>query len=618
MYPRNNATPPPVDLGEIRAIADNALQTSGASARVKTSTGWAAAGGTLDCDATSGCWTYQPTQAETAGEWLIVAAYKTDCAGRSRTLVFTKAAEAGEVVTDTASRTASKATGFAVAGDAMTLTSAYDAAKTAAQPGDEMALTGVERAAIRDGLATQDDVESITVSSRLVLSLPKLMERPDFGEAAIGYRMWLYTFDSQGQPADADSTPTVTAANQSGTDRSGNLGSVTKPAATTGKYYVDYSVADSHAIEQITIEAVSTVDAVQIRMPRSTMIVDTTAVDFTAADRAKLDALHDVRLTATRAEKLDNLDATITSRMAADGTVDANLIQIAGGNIISTGTQIAQAFSRFYNVTEGSGGTVVHVKYVDDLSEDSDGRRLTAKALEQAPAGEAGESVWSAGQRDQVLGYDATAEKQQEILTAIANINTGSGTGAYAVTVTVKDDDENPLQNATVRLRDGESGQSYVATTDVSGQASFSLDAATYTVTVTKALYSHTPETHAVTADSGTHSPTFTMSAVSIPSPSEDGWCTGYGYTHDVDGARAAAQTVYCQMVLAADGTTDISDARQRDEVSDDDGLVVFERLRIGATYYFRYQDSRNKPTRVTIDADDVSGGLFALPNFVG
>jgi hypothetical protein len=71
-------------------------------------------------------------------------------------------------------------------------------------------------------------------------------------------------------------------------------------------------------------------------------------------------------------------------------------------------------------------------------------------------------------------------------------------------------------------------------------------------------------------------------------------------------------------MVLAADGTTDISDARQRDEVSDTDGLVVFERLRIGATYQFRYQDSRNKPTRVTIDADEVSGGLFALPNFVG
>ena len=41
-----------------------------------------------------------------------------------------------QVTTDEASRNASKATGFAVAGDAMTLTAAYDAAKTAAQTSD--------------------------------------------------------------------------------------------------------------------------------------------------------------------------------------------------------------------------------------------------------------------------------------------------------------------------------------------------------------------------------------------------------------------------------------------------------------------------------------------------
>ena len=94
----------------------------------------------------------------------------------------------------------------------------------------------------------------------------------------------------------------------------------------------------------------------------------------------------------------------------------------------------------------------------------------------------------------------------------IAAINTGSGSGAYTITVTVTDGTD-PLQNATVRLVEGVN--QFTAVTDASGEAAFSLDAATYTVTVTKDGYQFTPTTRTVTgAESGTLTNDLEMTAV--------------------------------------------------------------------------------------------------------
>jgi len=73
MFPRNAATPPEIDLGQILQLSDGAIQTTGASVRVKIGTGaWGAGAGTLSCDATSGIWTYAPTQAETNAAYLLL------------------------------------------------------------------------------------------------------------------------------------------------------------------------------------------------------------------------------------------------------------------------------------------------------------------------------------------------------------------------------------------------------------------------------------------------------------------------------------------------------------------------------------------------------------------
>jgi hypothetical protein len=96
MYPRNAASPPTIDLGQILQLSDGTVQTSGASVRVKIGTGaWGAGAGSLDCDATSGIWTYAPTQAETDDAFFVVAAYKSGCSALSKTVITSASATAG-------------------------------------------------------------------------------------------------------------------------------------------------------------------------------------------------------------------------------------------------------------------------------------------------------------------------------------------------------------------------------------------------------------------------------------------------------------------------------------------------------------------------------------------
>jgi len=95
-YPRNAASPPVIAVGAIYLLADGTIQTTGASARVKTGSGaWGAAAGTLACDSTSGVWTYTPTQAETDAESFLVAVYKSASTSAQVTVATSASATAG-------------------------------------------------------------------------------------------------------------------------------------------------------------------------------------------------------------------------------------------------------------------------------------------------------------------------------------------------------------------------------------------------------------------------------------------------------------------------------------------------------------------------------------------
>lgn len=98
MYPKNAASPPPFNVGQVVQISDGVVQTAGASARVKIGTGaWGAAANTPTCDVTSGFWEYTPSQAETNATSFQVAVYKSGCLGCGQTIVTTDTATAGRV-----------------------------------------------------------------------------------------------------------------------------------------------------------------------------------------------------------------------------------------------------------------------------------------------------------------------------------------------------------------------------------------------------------------------------------------------------------------------------------------------------------------------------------------
>lgn len=199
MYPRNAASPERIDVGAVVQISDGAVQTSGVSISVRGQGGASGAGsGTTAYD--NGIVQYTPTQGETDFTSFIVVAYKTGCIPASKTVITsassvpgrtmpadgsitaaviaTDAIDADSLKADAVTEiqnglatptnitagtittvtnltnaptngdlTATMKTSVTTAATAATpnLNAAYDAAKTAAQAGDAMALTSSER-----------------------------------------------------------------------------------------------------------------------------------------------------------------------------------------------------------------------------------------------------------------------------------------------------------------------------------------------------------------------------------------------------------------------------------------------------------------------------------------
>jgi len=174
--------------------------------------------------------------------------------------------------------------------------------------------TGFLAATFPTGMTpTQAEVLAIQNNTRVRVIVPPAIERPDAGSTT--YRLWLHLYDEIGNMEAPDALPTITAQNNTGTDRSSGLSAVT--TVSTGVYYVDYTVASTHAIEGLLFQWSIVEGGVTRLHGAQALVVDTTAVDFTADDRTKLTTLATDYSTA-RAALIDNLDAAITTRAAAE------------------------------------------------------------------------------------------------------------------------------------------------------------------------------------------------------------------------------------------------------------------------------------------------------------
>ncbi|MGV2337668.1 MAG UNVERIFIED_CONTAM: hypothetical protein LVR18_27490 [Planctomycetaceae bacterium] len=76
-YPRNATSPPVIAVGAIYLLADGTIQTTGASARVKTgSSAWATAAGTVACDGAKRRLDLRTNASRADAESFLVAVYK--------------------------------------------------------------------------------------------------------------------------------------------------------------------------------------------------------------------------------------------------------------------------------------------------------------------------------------------------------------------------------------------------------------------------------------------------------------------------------------------------------------------------------------------------------------
>ena len=136
----------------------------------------------------------------------------------------------------------------------------------------------------------------------------------------------------------------------------------------------------------------------------------------------------------------------------------------------------------------------------------------------------------------------ATALEDLRDAIAIEGI-TPTGSGAYSITIKVTDGID-PLEGANVRVSEG--GLHYYATTDASGNAVFSLDAATYSVGVFKSGYQLTPATRTVTGnESGTLVNDLVMTARAVPAaPSSPTLTTVFIDAFDIEGNAVEGETI--------------------------------------------------------------------------
>jgi len=97
MYPRNNATPPRLAIGQVVQISDGAVQSSGVTITVRVEGGSEATGGGTTAYGADGTVYYTPTQAETNYTAFVVIANKASCFSASITVVTTATAVSGTV-----------------------------------------------------------------------------------------------------------------------------------------------------------------------------------------------------------------------------------------------------------------------------------------------------------------------------------------------------------------------------------------------------------------------------------------------------------------------------------------------------------------------------------------
>lgn len=190
-------------------------------------------------------------------------------------------------------------------------------------------------------LAASAEVTAIQNNTGVARIVPPVLERPDAG--GMTYTVRLYLYDSVGNMETPDSAPTLHVENQVGTGRDDHLDSTTMVLESTGVYKAVYTLQATDALEQLNWKFAVSEGSVTRQWGNSSLVVDTTAVDFTAEDRAALAALgsslaglNDLDAVAVQAAALAALQGYGAARPGdAMGLLSATLSAIRTGLALS-------------------------------------------------------------------------------------------------------------------------------------------------------------------------------------------------------------------------------------------------------------------------------------------
>lgn len=291
--------------------------------------------------------------------------------------------------------------------------------------------------------------------------------------------------------------------------------------------------------------------------------------------------------------------------VTSDGVVDADVEKVAGSTVAG----------------------------VDDFKADLTGIALTTDLTSARDAIlTEGAASWTTAD---VSGIDltgvATEAKQDTIISAVAGVpaavdstltaahgagswvsSESSGSGAYVVTLTV-DDGAVALVGAIVRVTDSGGVESFVATTDSSGEVSFSLDAATWTVSITKPFYSYPPSSLVVSGDT---EDTLSMTQVVVSTPTDPLLCTVVIKALDEEGAAQEGVTITMTLRTVPSGSEGYAfSGDEQVELTGADGSAQFTAVR-GATYDFsRGTGACRQMRRETLPLDQAS---VTVDSFIG
>lgn len=308
---------------------------------------------------------------------------------------------------------------------------------------------------IGGNVASSAETTAIQNNTRVVRVVPDVIERPDVGTQT--FRVELLLYDSTGNMEAPDSAPTLALVNQSGTDLSARLDSTTMTLVSTGRYRSIYTAAVADALEQLVWTFSVTEGGATRLYGNTSVIVDTSAADFTAADRTKLNtlaadyttaraagldalplldvavstrapaatAVSNAVLTSGRAAALDSLDAAVTSRAAASTALSTAVWTSGRAAAIDSLDAAVSTRAPAATAVSSADYTAGRAAALDDLDTPVSSR-ASSGALSTLQSDMTANGIIITGTAAAVIGIQADTDDIQARLPTALDIGTGS------------------------------------------------------------------------------------------------------------------------------------------------------------------------------------------------